>query len=76
MGTFFVGRGYFYDLPYIHSNQGFVMAIYIICVGDREMSLKQIGAVYTDEEKAKEEVKRLNNANAYTRAYYVVRYAG
>lgn len=52
------------------------MAIYIICVGDREMRLKQIGAVYTDEEKAKEEVKRLNSANAYTRAYYVVRYAG
>lgn len=52
------------------------MPVYIICVGNSSHQIKIIGAAYSDEAKAKAEVRRLNEANEFTRAYYVVRYIG
>lgn len=54
------------------------MPVYIILItgSNREFPIKQVGAVYMDEAEAKAEVKRLNEANSFTQAYYVVRHVG
>lgn len=50
------------------------MPVYVVVIGDWQTSVKQVGAVYLNEDKAKAEVERLNSANMYVRSHYVVRH--
>lgn len=49
------------------------VALFIVQIGTHRGNESVCGAVYWNEYAAQQEVKRLNEANKNTRAYYVVR---
>lgn len=49
------------------------VAVYVVKIGHKTLNDSVIGPVYWDEAAAQAEVKRLNEANSYTRASYVRR---
>lgn len=47
--------------------------VFIVNIGSTSMEGHITGACYWNEKAAKDEVKRLHDANSHTRAYYIAR---
>lgn len=50
--------------------------VFIVQIGSHRGNESVCGAVYLSESSARTEVKRLNEANSQTRAYYIARVVG
>ncbi len=48
--------------------------VYIVVIGNSQLSSTLVGAAYWKEHEAQREVKRLNAANRHNRAYHVCRW--